>query len=178
MGGRGARLALFALSAAALVASALALALDGSSLRDTDPAAHRGGARVLRRHPRGEDAPRGRPLPRALLAGRRAVAAAARRFFAAFLSYEVGAVTHRVQTELRGSCTRGFWARLLAEPPRPVAAGLPGRARLAGTEVALLDGPAPRALVHATLRRGGRAEGFAILFQRRGRRWLAARVAG
>jgi hypothetical protein len=88
----------------------------------------------------------------------------------------VGDITPSVQAALHAACTEEFAAQLLLAPPRPAAAGLPRRARLAGIEVSLPSGSAPQALVSGALWRQGAAEGFAFLFERHGRRWLASGV--
>lgn len=188
MAERRAHPALFVLALVVLLASAVVLALRGEEPIPTQPVApplaapssmrsYGAGAHADAAHaPGGEDLPAGRAPPLALSDGRHAVAGAARRFLAAFLPYEVGDATPAVQAALRAACTEEFAAQLLLAPPRPAAAGLPRRARLAGIEVTLLSGAAPRALVSGALRRQGSPEGFAFLFERHGRRWLASGV--
>jgi hypothetical protein len=188
MAERRAHPALFVLALAALLTSTMVLALgdgepiptqpDGppvlapSSARSHDAGTHTGAARA----PGGEDLPAGRFVPPALSGGRRAVAAAARRFLAAFLRYEVGDARPPGLVALRATSTEAFVAQLLLAPPRPAAAGLPRRARLAGIEITLPSDAAPRALVSGALRRQGSVEGFAFLFERHGQRWLASGV--
>lgn len=161
-----ARLALFALACALLVAAAL-----GSPSRERTsgpPAAPASGARA----------------PRPPLAARRierraarleaGLRAAARPFLAAFLRYEAGAGGAAMAAALRAGATRGFAARLLAEPPRSLSpAGDPPPARLGSLQLAFLSARGDRALVRASAVRGGAPEQLSFLFARRGGRWLA-----
>lgn len=191
MARRSPRPLLFALAVTALLGSAVLLALREEDRphpalpgRVAPPAsisehyahpAARGPGR--REGPGGEDlAPGNDPLPQ-LRAGRRAVAAAARSFLAAFLRYEVGEAGSAVRRALRAAATEEFTTMLLATPPRAGAAGLPARARLASLEVSLSAGAAPRAVASGRLRRGAGTEGFAFFFERRATGWLAAGVA-
>jgi len=178
---------LFVLALLVLLSGAVALALRGGEPIPAEPTTPPGAPpSPLSRHtgshagafgtPGGEDLPAGRSAPPALSRGRRAVASAARRFLAAFLSYEVGDTSPAVLAALRAASTAEFAARLLLSPPRPPGEGLPRRARLVGVEVTLLASAAPRALVSGTLRRRGTLEGFAFVFERRGGRWLASGV--
>jgi len=179
---------LFALAAVALLGSATALAL-----REEEPPGARHAARTSalpaaharlglrgsgwRERRRGEDLPPGRSASAALRAGQRAVAAAARRFLAAFLAYEVGRADAPIARALRAASTEEFALTLLAEPPRPAISGIPRRAHLLDLQVGLGAGAAARALVRGRLRRGGATEAFAFFFERRASGWLAAGVA-
>jgi hypothetical protein len=182
---------LFALALAALLFAAAVLALRADPAPDpapkhperpVAPAPHRDAPHAIGAHshpahaPGGEDLPAGAQPPAALRPGRGALERAARRFFAAFLRYEVGDAAPAVLAGLRRSCTEEFSAQLLLSPPRAPAAGAPRRARLVGIEITLPGGAAPRALVSGALRRGRSLEGFAYVFERHGRRWLASGV--
>lgn len=161
---RQARLVLFAVAAATIVAAALAF---GFAAPDSRPEAGAEAKReVLPLSPGAVLRPR---------AERRELRAAARRFLAAFFRYEVGDLAPKVKGALGETATRRFAAQLLAAPPRAPAAGrFPPRARLGRIALSFVSLTPPRAVVSGAALRGGRPEQFSFLFERRGSAWLAS----
>lgn len=184
MRGEAPRPLLFALVVAALLGAAALLTLRQGADRGSHKAARPmvlPGALGERHSPvaapgdlvlrYGEDLSARRPARPALVGARRAVEAAARRFLAAFLPYEVGGLDGGLARRLRASATERFAAQLLAAPPRPRAGAMPPRARLAGLAVSL-EGSG--VLAEGSLRRGGELESFTLRLERSGGRWLVA----
>jgi hypothetical protein len=164
------RAALFLGACAALIVAALAFA--ASAQQATPPSA----------------ASPGRPRPAGLrlpAVARRAEARAerlsaglrrsARRFLAAFFRYEVGEGGRALDAALRARAIPAFARRLLAAPPRPPSpGGFPPPARLRRLRVSFVSAGGERALVTGSALRGGLAEQFSFLFERRRSLWLAS----
>ena len=165
------RPALFLTASAAIVAAGLLFALAAPA---PPPAPQAPAGQAV-----GASPPLAAPSPRVLAARtallRGEVRAAARRFLAAFLRYEVGDLGPGVKAALRATATPAFAARLLARPPRAPAPGrFPPRARLGRVEVAFVSLVPPRAIAGGAAQRGGEPEQFSFLFELRGRAWLAS----
>ncbi len=158
-----ARIAVFVLLSAGLIALALALA---PSDPPTSP-------------PRSESAPAPLAVP-----GSDLIAAAARRkarldraasaFTGAYLRYGVGDLSAPVSRLIDRLSTAGFGRYLLGAAPRPLGGGV---ARIVELEATFLDPAADRALVRGVARRPDGPEEFSFVFVLRGGRWLAARAA-
>jgi hypothetical protein len=104
---------------------------------------------------------------------------AAQRFLTPFLRYEVGESDARVRRELRGASTARFASQLLANPPRPPAAGrFPPRARLDSLDVIFASGGTSSAVVSGAALRDGQPENFSFLFQYVQAGWRASGGAG
>ncbi|HWB69766.1 MAG TPA: hypothetical protein VG518_07295, partial [Solirubrobacterales bacterium] len=101
------------------------------------------------------------------------VQAAARRFFAAYLRYEVGTVNAAVRAAIRRDAEPSFADVLLLHTPRaPRGGAFPPRAVLRGVDVSLQSGE--RAIVEGSARRGRMPERFSFEFRRIGGAWLAS----
>ncbi len=162
------RVALFTLVCASLIGSALAFGSAGEQL--ANPAPHpRGGGRERAARSRARVA-----VEHNEMGLEREVRAAARRFLAAFLRYEVGEVSPGVKRTLRAAATPRFAAELLAGPPAPPAGGVPPRAALGPVAVAFVSAIPPRAVISGAARRGGAPEQFSFVFECRRQGWLAS----
>jgi hypothetical protein len=125
--------------------------------------------------------PRGTPAPATIAGVRRPVSAAppaharteARRFLAAFLSYEVGLGGPAAEATIEDSASRGFAHQLLSDPPG--STGRPGRgaARITSLRIDPVLGHPNLALASGDARRPDGPEPFSFLFARRRGRWLA-----
>jgi len=158
-----ARIAVFVLVSAALIAVAVAVA-PGERDAATTPAATRS--------PRASS-----DSGLVALAARRQVQLhkAATAFIAAYLRYEVGDVPPAIDRSLRRLATTGFGRQLLVEPPRP--GGTVGAARIVEVESGFLDQAVDRALVRGVAERPDGPEELAFIFVLREGRWLAAGAA-
>jgi hypothetical protein len=115
---------------------------------------------------------------RAPSAGARPAAAAAirpeaRRFIAAFLSYEVGVGGPAITAVIQACASRHFAHQLLSEPPRPAGRPSHGAARITSLRIDPVPGHPVLALASGDARRPEGPEPFSFLFARRGGRWLA-----
>ncbi|MGZ4279078.1 MAG: hypothetical protein ACXVVU_20705 [Solirubrobacteraceae bacterium] len=147
---RRARLALAALSAAAL-ATALVLTSPAApppspgdpppGQRPADPGAHEAGPPS----PAGGGPDRAAPLP--------TIHRVVRRFLSAFLDYEVGRRSVAVRRRLRATATPALARALLSAPPRALGAKRPPRAGVAALEPLRSD--STRAEFEALLARPG-----------------------
>lgn len=160
-----ARIAVFALASAGLIAFALALAPAGSA----PPA------------PSSPAPPATVAVPDSELiavAERRKARLdrAARTFISAFLRYEVGDLPVAVARSLDHLTTAEFRHYLLASPPRRPSRGH-SRAQIVEVETAFLSPAAARALVRGVARRPDGPEELSFVFVLRGGRWLAAGAA-
>ena len=159
-----ARIAVFVLVSAGLVAFAVALA--PSSPAPTAPPSTAASATVA--------------VPDFDLiaaAGRRKARLdrAATAFIGAFLRYEVGDLPASVARSLDRLTTARFGGYLLSARPRQL--GRRELARIAKVETAFLDPAADRALVRGVAQRPDGPEELSFVFVLRGGRWLAARAA-
>ncbi len=162
------RVALFALVCAALIGAALAFGSGGEQLANPAPQPPGGGTATVARS-------RARvAVERNEMGLEREVRAAARRFLAAFLRYEVGEIGPGVKRTLRHAATPRFAAELLAGPPAPPSGGFPPRVALGPVAVAFVSAIPPRAVISGAARRGGAPEQFSFVFERRRRSWLAS----
>lgn len=189
-----ARIAVFAMTAAALLGLALLLARGGeqaSTARkagDTAQAppslhigvlsaAERAGARAALSAAAAAD--EGEPAataPRTPEIG--AVKAAARHFLGLFGRYEVNELSRRLRFEFRRSCTPAFAAELLSASPRPIRESPREAAPARAIAVELTRPLEGRALVTGVVRRGSRDEPFSFRFERTRSGWRAAGVGG
>jgi hypothetical protein len=156
-----ARIAVFVLVSAGLIALALALAPSGPPPPPPPSTATA-------------------PVPGADLiaaAGRRKARLnrAAAAFIGAFLRYEVGDLSPSVARALGRMTTISFGRYLLGARPRQLG----GRelARIVKVETAFLDPAVDRALVRGVARRADGPEEVSFVFVLCGGRWLAARAA-
>jgi hypothetical protein len=159
-----ARIAVFVLLSAGLIALAVAWAPPGPAPPVRSPSA----------------APATMALPGSELlaaAGRRKarLERAARAFIAAFLRYEVGDLPASVARSLDRLTTARFGRYLLGARPRQL--GGRERARIVEIETAFLDPAADRALVRGVARRPDGPEELSFVFLLRGGRWLASEAA-
>jgi hypothetical protein len=99
-------------------------------------------------------------------------------FVAAFLGYEVGAVTPSVRSAIRSTATRTFADDLLGQPPRvSPGSGALSPASLARLSIDILSSDPGRALVTGTATRPGGREEFAFLFEAQRGHWVAVAPA-
>lgn len=164
-----ARIGLFLLVCAALVAVAVGLSPGGPPHPPPGPSTH--GAEPLALAPA--------PATRLLGAARRQearLAGAGRRFVVAFLRYEVGDLSGAVRAALRASATPHFARELLASP-RPSDSASHSPARIERIDLSFLAASGRRALLTGVAQRPDGPEEFAFAFERRGGRWLATGAA-
>jgi hypothetical protein len=159
-----ARIAVFVLVSAGLIALAVALAPSGPA--PLSPPSTAAPATVV--------------LPGSDLiaaAGRRKARLdqAATAFIGALLRYEVGDLPASVARSLDRMTTASFGRYLLGARPRQL--GGRGAARIVKVETAFLDPAADRALVRGVARRPDGPEELSFVFILHGGRWLAARAA-
>lgn len=102
------------------------------------------------------------------------LAAAAKRFLAVFLRYEIGESDRWLPRTLRRTSTAAFAAELLAAPPRPPAEGRSPPTTLGRLAFATLSSEPPLVLVSGAARRPSGPEQLSFLFEFTGRRWLAS----
>lgn len=100
---------------------------------------------------------------------------AATVFIAAFLRYEVGDLPAPVARSLDRLTTARFGRYLLGARPRQL--GGREQARIVKVETAFLDPAADRALVRGVARRPDGPEELSFVFVLRGGRWLASEAA-
>ncbi|HWB69675.1 MAG TPA: hypothetical protein VG518_06830 [Solirubrobacterales bacterium] len=105
------------------------------------------------------------------------VETAARRFFAAYLRYEVGMMSAGVREGISRGAEPALAATLLLHTPRaPRGGAFPPVAVLGDVEVSLKSGE--RAIVEGSAMRGRMPERFSFEFRRVGGAWLASGTAG
>lgn len=159
-----ARIAVFVLVSAGLIALAVALAPSGPAPASRPSTAASATAPVPGADLLATAEPRKARLDRAATA-----------FISAFLRYEVGDLPASVSRSLGRLTTASFGRYLLGARPRQLG----GRelARIVKVETAFLDPAADRALVRGVARRADGPEELSFVFVLRGGRWLAARAA-
>jgi hypothetical protein len=100
---------------------------------------------------------------------------AGRAFIGAFLRYEVGDLPTSVARSVDRLTVASFGRYLLSARPRQL--GDPRAARIVEVETAFLNATADRALVRGVARRPDGPEELSFVFVLSGGRWLAARAA-
>jgi len=161
-----ARVVLFVLASALLIATAIAFSRGASG---PDEPSGLGAASEPRA------ASQSGELPASLARAKSEVETAARLFLAAFLRYEVGELTPGVRRALVATTTPPFGRQLLSAPARrPPAGAFPPRAELRRIDVAFISPEATLATVEGTAVRAGFAEEFGFVFALSPRGWLAS----
>jgi hypothetical protein len=139
-------------------------------------------ALVVSGHRGGSPESHPRPSPRAVVSSSastdappfdRAAGADARRFLAAFLTFEAGRDTPRTRGAVRATSGRRLAGQILAAPRTSAGARAPVAGHLLTIRLHPLPGRAGLLLASGTAIHPEGPEPFSFLFARRGGRWLA-----